>query len=72
MDKDTGKELRSIDIPNGVQGVPTVFEVDGREYVTFCATGGYQGANAATAPGTEAAPPAPKMYITLALPQKKS
>jgi quinoprotein glucose dehydrogenase len=40
LDKDTGKELRSIKLPNGVQGVPVVYEVDGREYVAFCSTGG--------------------------------
>jgi quinoprotein glucose dehydrogenase len=40
LDKDTGKELRNIKLPNGVQGVPAVYEADGREYIVLCATGG--------------------------------
>jgi len=28
LDKDTGKELHNIKLPNGVQGVPAVYEAD--------------------------------------------
>ena len=68
LDKETGKILRTIDIPNGAQGVPTVYEVNGREYITICATGGspVQGIG----PGRGAAPAKPHVYITFALPQK--
>jgi len=41
LDKDTGKELRSIDLPAGSQGVPAVYEVNGREYIALCAAAGH-------------------------------
>ncbi len=68
LDKDTGKLLRTLAIPNGAQGVPTVYAVNGREYITICATGGspVQGIG----PGRGAAPAKPHVYITFALPQK--
>jgi quinoprotein glucose dehydrogenase len=61
LDKDTGKELRSIKLPNGVQGVPVVYEVDGREYVAFCATGGDDVGSSQRG--------FPHVYIAFALPQ---
>ena len=69
LDKDTGKLLRAIDIPNGTQGVPTVYQVDGREYVTFCAAGG--NATQGVGPGAGEASQRPREYITFALPEKK-
>ncbi|HUK33431.1 MAG TPA: PQQ-binding-like beta-propeller repeat protein, partial [Vicinamibacterales bacterium] len=39
-DQDTGKVLWSMDVGAAVEGVPTVYEVGGREYVVFCVGGG--------------------------------
>ncbi len=69
LDKDTGKVLRRLDLPNGSQGIPTVYEVDGREYVTFCAAGG--NVSAGVGPSAEERAKLPKVYITFALGQKK-
>jgi quinoprotein glucose dehydrogenase len=68
LDKDTGKELRSIDIPNGSQGVPAIYEVGGREFITVCASGGMP--SQGIGPGRDAADTRPHVYITFALPQK--
>jgi quinoprotein glucose dehydrogenase len=60
LDKDTGKEFRSIRLPNGVQGVPVVYEVDGRDYAAFSASGGEDVGNAQRS--------FPHVYIAFALP----
>ena len=39
-DQDTGKVLWSMDVGAAVEGVPTVYEVGGRQYVVFCVGGG--------------------------------
>jgi len=31
--------IRSIDLPSGSQGIPAVYEVNGREYIAICAAG---------------------------------
>jgi len=68
-DQDTGKALWSVDVPAAVEGVPTVYEVGGREYVVFCVGGGR--GLFAPRPGTGiAADPAPAQYIAYTLPRK--
>jgi glucose dehydrogenase len=68
-DQDTGKVLWSMDVGAAVEGVPTVYEVGGRQYVVFCVGGG-RGLFAPRGVGI-AADPAPAQYIALALPAKK-
>ncbi len=41
FDKDTGKVLWSAALPDGAEGAPAVYEVDGRQYVVFCTRGAY-------------------------------
>jgi quinoprotein glucose dehydrogenase len=64
-DRDTGKVLWSYQLGAASEGVPAVYEIDGREYVTF-ATGGNGLFGLRNAPE-----PAPGAYITFALPEKK-
>ena len=40
LDSDTGKLIFSKDLPNGSQGVPAVYEVNGREYILLAVCGG--------------------------------
>jgi quinoprotein glucose dehydrogenase len=40
-DKDTGKVLWTAPLPDGSEGSPAVYEVDGREYVAVCIHGQY-------------------------------
>jgi len=67
-DQDTGKVLWSMDAGAAVEGVPTVYEVGGRQYVVFCVGGG-RGLFAPRGAGITA-DPAPAQYIALALPRK--
>ncbi len=67
-DQDTGKVLWSMNVGAAVEGVPTVYELNGREYVVFCVGGG-RGLFAPRGVGI-AADPAPAQYIALALPKK--
>jgi quinoprotein glucose dehydrogenase len=67
-DQDTGKVLWSMDTGAAVEGVPTVYEVGGRQYVVFCVGGG-RGLFAPRGAGITA-DPAPAQYIALALPKK--
>ena len=67
-DQDTGKVLWSMDVPAAVEGVPTVYEQGGRQYVVFCVGGG-RGLFAPRGVGI-AADPGPAQYIALALPRK--
>ncbi len=41
FDKDTGKVLWTAPLPDGAEGSPAVYEVDGREYVAVCIRGAY-------------------------------
>ena len=67
-DQDTGKVLWSMDVGAAVEGVPTVYEVGGCEFVVFCVGGG-RGMFPPRGVGI-AAEPAPAQYIALALPRK--
>jgi glucose dehydrogenase len=68
-DQDTGKVLWSVDVPSAVEGVPTVYEAGGREYLVVCVAGGRglfaprEGTGLASAPG-------PGQYMAFALPKK--
>ena len=68
-DQDTGKVLWSVDVPAAVEGVPTVYEVGGREYVVFCVGGGRGLFPPRPEVGIAAAPGAAQ-YIAYALPKK--
>jgi glucose dehydrogenase len=64
-DRDTGKVLWSYQLGAASEGVPAVYAVNGREYITFASGGnGLFGLRR----GNE---PAPGQYITFALPEKE-
>jgi len=66
----TGKLIFSKELPNGSQGVPAVYEVNGREYILLAVSGGAspypQGAY--MPPGGVSPPEVSKGYIAFALP----
>ena len=53
-DEDTGKVLWEHQLEAAPDGVPSVYEVNGREYVVFCARGGFASDNLPANPNTEA------------------
>jgi len=77
-DKDSGKEIWAMELPAGPEGVPSVFEVNGREYVAISArpattlpnTEGRLPVDAAAKVRTDAAET--QGYYVFALPKKQT
>ena len=69
-DQDTGKVLWAVDLPAASEGIPAVYQVDGREFIAVPIGGnGYlTQPNLATDPPIPAA--APSKYMVFALPKK--
>jgi quinoprotein glucose dehydrogenase len=72
IDSDTGKVLWEAEVDAALEGMPAVYEVQGREYVVFCAA-----AQATTdthnVPGHMASQaPIPGAYVAFALPDGKT
>jgi quinoprotein glucose dehydrogenase len=71
-DQDTGKVVWEFNLPAAAEGVPAVYEVDGREYIAICAAAGngptvtLPGAN----PPATTAQPAAGAYIAFVLPKR--
>jgi quinoprotein glucose dehydrogenase len=71
LDQKTGKVLFTKDMPNGAEGVPAVYEANGREYILFALTAGPGfPAGGRLAPGGVNPPPGTKAYVALALPRQ--
>jgi quinoprotein glucose dehydrogenase len=70
LDSATGKLIFSKELPNGSQGVPAVYEVNGREYVLLAVSGGASPypEGAAMPPGGVMPPQTWKGYMAFALP----
>lgn len=66
-DADTGKVVWSYDLPAAQEGVPTVYEVKGREYIVFPVGGNGEFANNLGLPKPA---PGSNEYIAFALPKK--
>ena len=72
LNKDTGKLICTKDLPNGSQGVPAVYEVNGRQFVLLAASGGNPfPAGGRLAPGGVNPPAVSKSYVAFALPGAK-
>jgi quinoprotein glucose dehydrogenase len=74
LDSATGKLIFSKELPNGSQGVPAVYEVNGREYILLAVSGGatpYPD-GAYMPPGGVSVPATSKEYIAFALPVEGS
>ena len=72
LDSSTGKTLWEAEVQAGVEGMPAVYQIDGREYIVFCAA-----AQATTythdVPGHAAVQaPIPGAYVAFALPPVSS
>ncbi len=60
FDADTGKVLWEAEVPSALEGIPAIYEINGREYVVFCAA-----AQAGLTPATRK--PVSGAYIAFAL-----
>jgi len=73
-DKDTGKILWEKQLNSGPEGIPSVFEVNGRQYVVFCARSGRVNDNLPANPNSIAqkvGAPEAQGYYAFALPIAK-
>jgi quinoprotein glucose dehydrogenase len=70
LNSETGKLIFSKELPNGSQGVPAVYEANGREYILLAVSGGatLYPEGAYMPPGGTTAPAVSKGYIAFALP----
>jgi quinoprotein glucose dehydrogenase len=66
LDSSTGKTLWEYEAPAGIEGMPAVYESNGREYIVFCAAG-RDSASARSIPGQPAS--IHGSYIAFALPR---
>jgi quinoprotein glucose dehydrogenase len=72
LNKDTGKVICTKDLPNGSQGVPAVYEVNGREFILVAASGGNPfPAGGRLAEGGVNPPSESKSYVAFALPDTR-
>jgi len=69
-DVETGKVLWTGQLPAGSRGVPTMYELNGRQYLVINATQGAPGGGGGRGAAAANAPPAPpKAYVAFALPR---
>ncbi|MGH9159019.1 MAG: PQQ-binding-like beta-propeller repeat protein, partial [Vicinamibacteraceae bacterium] len=71
LDVDTGKELWKTEVDAAIEGIPAIYEVNGRQYIVYCAA-----ARATTRthaiPGHPASDaPIPGAYVAFALPEER-
>jgi glucose dehydrogenase len=69
-DQDTGKVIWEKELPAGSEGVPAVFQINGREYLVLCVAAGDGLMNTRVETSKEIRPPAAGSYIAFALPAK--
>jgi quinoprotein glucose dehydrogenase len=74
-DKDTGKLLWEVELPAASEGIPSIYEAKGKEYLVVCATSpkgpsAQRDAQEGAAPSLMAARPVHGSYIAYALPGK--
>jgi quinoprotein glucose dehydrogenase len=68
-DVDSGKEIWSFSLPASSEGVPAVYEFDGREYIVVCATSAKSREIPRDGPPPPTAEPIKRSYIAFALPK---
>ena len=64
-DQDTGKVLWEKALPAAAEGVPTVYEINGRQFVALAV-----GGNGVFPPRVGQTPPGPSQYMVFALPRR--
>ncbi len=69
-DQQTGEEVWSVDLPAAAEGVPSVYEVDGREYIVITATTGKYAGIPHDGPSPSGGN-VDRSYVVFALPQSQ-
>jgi quinoprotein glucose dehydrogenase len=75
-DADTGEVLWTGELPRGTEGLPAMYQVNGRQYLVVCATTNltWGKASSESGPWTEAngEPKGPSAYVAFALPERRA
>jgi quinoprotein glucose dehydrogenase len=69
-DQDTGKVVWQKELPAAQEGVPAVYEIDGREYLVVCVGGGNGLFPQRVGSSGQPTAPPPAQYMAFALPRK--
>jgi glucose dehydrogenase len=69
-DEDTGEVIWEASLPAAAEGVPSVYEIGGREYVVVCAASGDGPAVSLPSANSEASTTPQGAYIAFALPKR--
>ena len=73
-DAATGEELWSGELPRGTEGLPAMYQINGRQYLVVCATTNLTWGKSSheSGPWTEAdgKPKGPSAYVAFALPER--
>lgn len=69
-DQDNGKVIWEKEIPAGSEGVPAVFQINGRQYLVLCVAAGDGMMTTRFTTSKEIPPPAAGSYIAFALPKQ--
>ena len=72
IDSDTGKVLWEAEVDAALEGMPAVYEVQGREYVVFCAAAQATTYTHSVAGHPASQAPIPGAYVAFALPGTKT
>ncbi len=67
LDVATGKELWQVEVGAAVEGIPSVYEVNGKQYVVFCVAARATTRTQASPWNPASTEPIPGAYVTLAL-----
>ena len=70
LDAETGKVLWKAEVGAGIEGIPAVYEVNGKQYVVYCAASRATTRTHASPWGPASDEPVPGAYVAFALPDK--
>jgi glucose dehydrogenase len=69
LDVDTGQELWRTEVAAGIEGIPAIYELNGRQFVVYCAAARSTAKTHASPWGPAASDPIPGAYVAFALPK---
>ena len=69
LDVDTGKVLWKAEVEAGIEGIPAVYQVNGRQYIVYCAAARATTRTHASPWGPASNEPIPGAYVAFALPR---
>ena len=69
LDADTGKVLWKAEVDAGIEGIPAIYEINGQQFVVYCAAARATTRTHASRSRPADATPIPGAYVAFALPK---